>query len=279
MARLLDLEHRSDAPAAGEPAGLGAVLRRDRAIILAALAVLTAVSWAHVVRMERDVVAYSGPGDRARVVMSCCGVDPTLTFVMWVAMMVGMMLPSAGPMVLAFAAVDRRRGERGGPLVSTSVFVAGYLLVWTAFSAVAAFGQWALFQTGWLDPHRQAIPPVAGGLLLLGAGLYELTTVKRSCLGRCRAPRAFVEDHWRGGKRGALVMGFRHGVVCAGSCWILMTMLFAVGVMNLVWVAAITVFVLAEKVLPWKRAVVWTGAVACFVSGVVMLGQALGTHG
>jgi predicted metal-binding membrane protein len=258
--------------------GIEGVLRRDWAVVLAALVGLTALSWAYVLWMERDMVSLAGPPGPRRVVMSCCGVDPTLTFVMWVVMMVGMMLPSAAPVILTFAAVSRRRSEEGSPFGATSLFVAGYLIVWTAFSAVAAAGQWALFQAGLLNPHRQAIAPVAGGLLLVVAGLFQLTPAKSSCLAQCRSPRAFVERHWRGGRRGALVMGLRQGAFCTGSCWILMALLFVVGVMSLGWIAALTVFVLAEKVLPWKRAVVWTGAVACLVSGLVLIGHALGTH-
>jgi predicted metal-binding membrane protein len=267
------------APRACEPASLDAVTRRDRVVILAALVALTAISWAYVVWMAHDTVALADSGGPARRVMSCCGVDPTMTFVMWVVMMVGMMLPTAAPMILTFATVSRRRGEQGGPFVSTSLFVAGYLLVWTAFSAAATVGQWALFEARALNPHQQAIAPVAGGLLLVAAGLFQLTPVKRSCLAHCRSPHAFVESHWRGGSRGALVVGLRHGLFCAGSCWILMALLFVVGVMNLAWIAALTLFVLVEKVLPWRRAVVWTGAAACLASGVAMIGHAVGAHG
>lgn len=250
------------------------VIRREQTVIVAVVIALTAAAWAHIVGMTHDTVELTG--GVVGPVMSCCGVDLTLTFIMWVVMMVGMMLPSAVPMILAFTSVHCERGHRG-VFLSSCLFVAGYLVVWTVFSAVAAGGQWALFHWGMLDPAKQTVAPLAGGILLVAAGLFQLTPLKTACLSGCRAPLSFVRRHWRDGRLGALAMGVRHGVACAGTCSLLMLVLFVVGVMNLAWVLVVTAFVIAEKALPWKRAVVWTGAGACLLSGFAMIGHTL--HG
>ena len=209
-----------------------------------------------------------------RLVLSCCGVDFWTTFLMWSVMMVGMMVPSVAPMVLAFAAISRKARERRGPYVPTAVFLFGYLLAWTGFSAVAAFAQWALFRASLLNPHTQSVGPWPAGVLLLGAGAFQLTGVKDTCLAHCRSPMGFFLGCWRDGWRGALWMGVHHGTFCIGCCWLLMALLFVAGVMNLLWVAAIAAYVLAEKVLPWGRGVARVAAGGCVVVGVGLIASA-----
>jgi predicted metal-binding membrane protein len=228
---------------------------------------VTALAWAYVVQMGHSTTARVG----GHLVMSCCGVNLPLTFLMWTVMMVGMMTPSAAPMILTFATVNRRRAMHSGPFVPTSIFLSGYLASWTVFSAVAAVAQWGLFHAQILDPHRQAVTPAFGGALLIAAGIFQLTPAKNACLTRCRSPLDFLTTDWREGSLGAFVMGLRHGVFCIGCCWILMALLFVVGVMNLVWVAAISAFVLAEKVAPFRRAVVVAGAASSFVGGTGLI--------
>ena len=227
------------------------VSRRDRVVVLGALAGLTAVSWLYLLRMGR-MPASDARGGRfgADVVLSCCGVDLWATFLMWVVMMVGMMMPSATPMVLTFTAMNRKRSDRRGPYIPTAAFVLGYIGAWTAFSAVAAVGQWALFQASLLNPHSQTVGPWLAAALLACAGLFQFTSAKQACLMHCRSPLGFFVGYWRGGSLGALQMGLCHGAFCVGCCWLLMTLLFVAGVMNLLWVAAIAGYVLAEKVLP-----------------------------
>jgi predicted metal-binding membrane protein len=196
---------------------------------------------------------------------------------MWVVMMAGMMIPSVAPMVLTHASVVRRRVPRGAPFVPSGLFLTGYLVAWTAFSAIAALAQWALYRAALLDGRSLAIGPWAGGAVLVAAAIFQLSPAKDKCLSQCRAPLGYFLTEWREGLVGAVVMGVRHGVFCIGCCWLLMAVLFAVGIMNLVWGAAITAFVLAEKVLPWPRGVVWAGSAMCLLGAAVLAYRA--THG
>ncbi len=175
--------------------------------------------------------------------------DVWFTFAMWAVMMVGMMAPSALPVLLLFAAAYTRSGKRGAA-VSALWFGAGYFAVWTGFGALAALAQWGLHQAAMLSPAMKVASPRVGGAALLAAGVYQLSPWKGRCLTHCRSPLGFLLSHWRAGRRGAVRMGADHGAYCLGCCWALMGVLFVVGVMNLVWVAALTVVVLFEKIGP-----------------------------
>ena len=241
---------------------------RDRLVVSVALGALTALSWAQMVAPEGG---QAGGGRLA----ACCGARFGVAFTMWVVMMAGMMIPSVTPMVLAHASIARRRAAQGAPLVWSGFFLAGYLLVWCAFSAVAALAQGALFRAALLDARSLSIGPWAGAGVLLAAGLFQLSPAKDACLAQCRTPLGFFITEWRDGSAGAVVMGLRHGTSCVGCCWLLMAVLFAVGIMNILWGAALTAFVLAEKILPWRRAVVWSGGAACVAGAAVLVCRAL----
>jgi predicted metal-binding membrane protein len=167
-------------------------------------------------------------------------------FTMWTVMMAAMMLPSAAPMILCFSALNRRRSERA----RTFLFVIAYLALWTAFSLAAAVAQWALQSIGWVSPMIESTSPALGGLLLTIAGVFQFSRVKHVCLRACRSPLGFLMSDWRGGLWGAWHMGIRHGLYCLGCCWALMALLFAGGVMNLLWIAALTGLVAIEKLAP-----------------------------
>jgi predicted metal-binding membrane protein len=198
-------------------------------------------------------------------------VDLVLLWVMWAVMMVAMMVPTATVMVLTFATVNRRRRARSGPYAPTAIFLAGYVVVWAGFSVVATLAQWGLHEAALLSPMMVGTSSTLGGLLLLAAGLFQWTPVKRACLTHCRSPLAFLMTEWREGRRGALVMGLRHGMFCTGCCWFLMALLFVAGVMNLLWVAALTAFVLIEKVVPRGEIVGRVAGGVLVVAGVVWL--------
>ena len=176
--------------------------------------------------------------------------DITLMFLMWSVMMVGMMLPSATPMILLFATVSRKQKAGGNTYVPVGLFASGYLIVWTVYSLLAAVLQWTLEQTALLSPMMVSASPYLGGGILIAAGIYQLTPLKTACLKHCRTPFSFVALHWRKGRRGAVIMGMHHGAFCVGCCWALMALLFVGGGMNLAWVAIIAGFVLLEKMLP-----------------------------
>jgi predicted metal-binding membrane protein len=173
-------------------------------------------------------------------------VNAIAVFVMWAVMMAAMMLPSALPMIATFVGLSRRNGEpsRG------HAFVAAYLVVWSAFSVAATAAQWALQAPGWVDPMIVSTSPALTAALLLVAGAYQFSPLKRLCLSHCRTPIGFLMGCWRPGARGAFAMGLRHGVACVGCCWALMALLFVGGAMNLAWVAALAVAVGVEKTLP-----------------------------
>jgi len=174
------------------------------------------------------------------------GVDLFLVLLMWTLMMAAMMLPSALPMLRTFAALGRRTTPPSARS-NTLVFAAGYVAVWGGFSVLATLGQWGLLEVRLVSPMMEASSDWLGGLLLLGAGVYQLTPWKAACLTRCRSPMAFLLAEWRQGWSGALKMGWWHGLYCVGCCWALMLLLFVMGVMNLAWIVALSVLVLLEK--------------------------------
>lgn len=192
-------------------------------------------------------------------------VQAGLMVTMWAVMMAAMMLPSAVPMVLTYDRMDGRSAE--GRIGSTSLFIAGYVLVWTAFAVGATGLQWVLHNLTLVNGMGVATRGGLAGLLLVGAGIFQLTPVKRRSLGACRTPMGFLTTSWRDGRGGALRMGLHHGTLCLRCCWALMILLFVLGVMNLVWVAALAIFVLTEKGLRQGEAISVIGGAVLIVWG------------
>ncbi len=236
---------------------LESLLKRDRLVVIAAVGGITVLAWAYMVH-EARAMNLTGVCCCAGMKMSGPDVNPwspaTLVplFLMWAQMMVAMMIPSAAPMILMFASVQRKRREQERPFVPTGIFLFGYLVVWTAFSALAAIAQWMLHAKALLSPMMVGTSSVLGGTLLICAGVFQWLPLKNACLAHCRSPMTFLLSDWREGKLGALTIGLKHGAYCAGCCWILMMLLFVAGVMNIWWIAILTIFVLAEKVLPTR---------------------------
>lgn len=224
---------------------LKAALRWDRLLVLGGLAVLTVLAWSYMAVLAGR--ASAGP---TAVQVPAWGVtDFVFAAGMWSVMMAGMMLPSAVPMVLTFAGVSRRRAA-GRPLVRTALFVGGYLLVWAGYSVGGALLQGTLHAAALLTPAGASTSPLLAGGLLVVAGAFQWAPLKEACLDGCRTPRGFLMTEWRPGRRGALVMGVRHGWTCALCCWATMALMFVLGVMNLLWMAALAAFCLVEKVAP-----------------------------
>jgi predicted metal-binding membrane protein len=186
---------------------------------------------------------------------------------MWAVMMAAMMLPSALPMMLAFVHLSIRSGERARGLS----FVAAYLLVWFAFSVAATAAQWALQAMDWVDPMIVSTSAWLTALLLLVAGLYQFSPLKKLCLSNCRSPMGFLVGEWRAGVKGAFVMGLRHGLFCVGCCWALMGLLFVGGVMNLAWIAALSIAVAVEKLAPRGERLAAALGIALLAAGAVKL--------
>jgi len=243
---------------------VGVLARRrvDRTAVVVSLAGVTAIAWIVTVqlaagmRMPMDSMDSMDMG----APMPSVGHQFLLAFAMWAAMMVGMMVPSATPMVAAFSEWTRRGLDPGRRPAAVASFLAGYLIIWWGFSLVAAGVQVSLDRIGMLTSMGAVGRPAVAGTLLVIAGLFQLSPWKESCLRACRTPFGFLVAEWRDGARGALTMGIRHGAFCLGCCWLLMTVLFVVGTMHLGWMAVIAVFVLAEKVAPRRLPIGRAGA-------------------
>jgi predicted metal-binding membrane protein len=262
---------------------ISAVLRRDRAIVLTAIVVITGLSWAYVLWLAANMDM--GMGSSMGKSMGGMGAmlepafrpwsltDYTLMFVMWAVMMVGMMMPSVTPMVLLYASVGRKAAESGKPLAATGWFGAGYLSAWIGFSLAATTAQWLLSRFALITPMMSSASDLFGGLVLVVAGLYQWSPLKYACLAHCQSPLGFLIGHggFRTSRLGSLRLGAEHGIFCVGCCWGLMALLFVGGVMNLLWIAGLTVFVLLEKVVPAGRLVPRVAGTALTAAGVFLL--------
>ena len=238
---------------------LEASLARDRLMVLVGVGLVAGLAWAYTIYTAwRSGNMGSGPEmgmSMASPSMMAWGpAEWAAMFLMWAVMMAAMMVPTATPMVLTFAQINRRRLEQRQPYVPTAVFLAGYMVVWLGFSAAATSGNWALHTHALLSSMMGATTSsVLGGSLLLAAGIFQWTPLKYACLTHCRTPMGFIMSHWRDGAGGAFRMGLKHGGYCLGCCWALMALLFVLGVMNVVWIAVLAAFVLLEKVMPAGR--------------------------
>ncbi len=199
-------------------------------------------------------------------------------FCMWVVMMVAMMLPSASPTLLLYARVVRQaesQGRAAPAAASIAAFASAYLSLWILFSLLAVAAQWALEQLGVMSAMMSLRATVLAGAVLIAAGLYQLTPLKTACLKHCRGPVQFIAAHWRPGVRGAWRMGLTHGLYCLGCCAALMLLLFVGGVMNLVWIAGLTLLVAIEKLAPMGAVTAKAIALLLIAGGATLLAAAL----
>ena len=245
----------------------------DRVTIIISLAGVTLLAWSYLVVMSSNM-----PSDDLMFNMQIqewsAGYFLTM-FLMWSIMMIGMMIPSVTPTVLIYAAVARKSENQGANVTSTSAFVSGYVAIWIVFSLIATIFQLALDRAALLSPMMVTNSVSLGATLLIAAGIYQLLPIKDSCLRQCRSPVDFIATHWQAGTIGALKMGLSHGIFCLGCCWVLMSLLFLGGVMNILWIAIITLFILLEKILPHGDAdgravgiiMIVTGGLFIFIGG------------
>ena len=273
--------------AAGASA-LERLLRRDRWVVAACLALTVALAWAWLFHTASEMTpshvaqapamaGMPGMGNMAAPALSSMSaVWPArlgAAFVMWALMMTAMMLPSAAPMILLYARFARQANAQDAVLAPAAAFAGVYLFVWAAFSLAAAALQTALVATGAVSAMTLSIGDHrAAGALLIAVGLYQLTPLKRACLETCRSPLSFLMRDWRPGWAGGLRLGVIHGLYCVGCCWLLMALLFVGGVMNLAWVALLALIVLVEKLGPGGRtAGLAAGWLALVVGAFMML--------
>jgi len=220
---------------------------------VSALGGTTALAWVYLVRASAGMQGPSVSMEMVRIRAWDAG-DFAMIFLMWAIMMVGMMVPSAAPTTMVYAAVARKAGRQGDVVAPTAIFVSGYVALWSVFSLLATAAQWALEQAALLSPMMVATSPLLGAALLMSAGVYQVSPIKLACLKHCQSPVHFISEHWRAGIGGAFRMGLLHGSYCVGCCWVLMGLLFLGGVMNLLWIVAIAIFVFGEKVMPVRYA-------------------------
>ena len=229
----------------------GAFARGERLPAAAGIAVFLGLCWAYLLYMIWGMENMDAVADSLLMpaMVDWSGADLVLVFVMWAIMMAAMMLPSAAPMLMLFARISaaRSNGARAG--LATGVLALGYLAAWAGFSALATLAQWGLLEARLVSPMMSSASPALSAALLAAAGAYQFTPLKNACLARCRSPLSVLLNDWREGLAGAFSMGLRQGAYCIGCCWLLMALLFVFGVMNLVWIVALTVFVLVEKLL------------------------------
>ena len=240
-------------PAWSASAAVEWIARRDRAAVLVGLAVTVALAWAWLLAGAGMNMSGSAGGSMAMPGMTEESAGPAVwgsaavVFAMWTVMMIAMMLPSAAPTILLFAALSRSRASTA-TFPPVTAFAAGYLLVWTSFSLVAAAAHLTMRHAALLSPMLRTTNGILSALLLIAAGVYQFTPLKAACLRNCRSPIQFLTRYWRRGTAGALRLGLLHGGYCLGCCWALMGLLFVGGVMNLWWIAAVAAFILIEKV-------------------------------
>ena len=192
--------------------------------------------------------------------------DFTLLFIMWSVMMIAMMTPSILPMLLLFTTLNSRNKDNGKEANSTMILLSGYLFSWVLFSLVITFPQYAMHTSGLLNPMMEPTHAYLGTVMLCLAGIYQFTPFKDACLTVCQSPLSFLMNNWKDGKLGTFIVGYKHGFYCIGCCWALMMTLFALGVMNIMWVMILTLFVLFEK-LAYKRPILYRQVTGIFFIG------------
>ena len=263
---------------------LEAVLRRDRLVVASALALITALAWGYVLWLAADMDMGGMDMDGFRMIPAGIGImapanapwntiEFAFVFAMWTVMMVGMMAPSAAPMILMYARVGRKGRADGKPLAATGWFAAGYFSVWVGYSLVATIVQWGIERAALLDSRMVSVSSVLGGIVLIAAGVYQWTPLKDVCLAQCQTPLQFLMRYggFRSDRKGCLLLGLRHGAYCVGCCWVLMALLFVGGVMNVLWIALLALLVLLEKLTPLGRWIARGVGVACVVAGASLL--------
>lgn len=240
--------------------------RRDLVAIVSSLAAIVALSWWYLFSLSADMTMDMSA---AMMVSPVWSIQYFISmFLMWSIMMVGMMLPSVAPTVMIYSMIARKAEKDGSPVAATSTFIAGYILVWVGFSVLATYAQCLLDEAGLLSSMMAASNNLLAGSLLLMAGIWQFSPWKEQCLEHCRSPVEFIYQYWQKGNLGTLKLGLRHGLFCLGCCWAVMLVLFVFGVMNLMWIAVLSVFVLLEKILP-------RGGIFSLLGGSVLISAGL----
>lgn len=243
-----------------------ALKRLDQLTIWGGLAALSALAWIYLAEMPTKGMAGMAMA-AAPMAHRVSASELWITFLMWAVMMAAMMLPSSAPMMTTYLRIAQARSRHAR--LDVWLFGAGYIVAWTLFSVIATVLQVGMDKAA-VFSGAMRVAPILGGVILALAGAYQLSPLKHSCLRKCQSPLGFLMTHWREGSAGAVVMGLRHGVFCVGCCWMLMALLFVAGVMNLLWVAALTAFVLIERATRWGDVLATASGFALIASGLAL---------
>jgi predicted metal-binding membrane protein len=239
------------------------LLQRERYLILGVLLVLAALAW--------GLLIWQAPMMNNQAMGLTMGMSAVLFIAIWAVMMIAMMFPAAAPMILMFGAIYASKRRQEQPYVPTWIFVSAYLLVWVLSGVLAYFlaiGVENLAgQSMWLMENATRI----SGIILVIAGLYQLSPLKNVCLSKCRTPLQFLLTSWHDGYTGAFRMGIEHGAFCLGCCWLLFVILFPLGIMNIAVMALVTALIFAEKALPVGRQISQLAGGGLIVYGVLVM--------
>ena len=263
-------------PAAGR---LGAVFAQPKWIAAACIVVLTALGWTYLAlvtaRMDGVFSALCQPTFGAGGTWAAS--DFGVVAAMWAAMVLAMMLPSAAPMILTYAEIADTAARKGERIVSPFAIAAGYSVIWLGFALLATAAQLLFTQAALLDTGMASASALFSGAIFIGAGLYQFSALKHACLTQCRQPFPFFFAHWETTPRGVFRLGVKQGLFCVGCCWAMMAMMFAVGTMNVVWMAALAVVMTVEKITSGNRLTYGLGATLIAI-GVAFVLVAFAAH-
>lgn len=263
-------------PAVGR---LGAVFARPKLVAVACVVALTALGWFYLalvtVPVDGVIAALCRPTFEAGETWTVSNF--ALVAAMWAAMVLAMMLPSAAPMILTYAEIAGTAARKGERIVSPFVIAGGYSVVWLGFALFATVAQLVFTRAALLDTGMASASALFSGAIFIGAGLYQFSALKHACLTQCRQPFPFFFAHWETTRRGVFRLGLKHGLFCLGCCWAMMAVMFAVGTMNVIWMAALAVVMTVEKITSGNRLTYGLGA-ALIAIGVAFVLVAFAAH-
>ncbi|HMJ45136.1 MAG TPA: DUF2182 domain-containing protein [Pseudolabrys sp.] len=264
------LDHLS--PAASR---LGAAFARPKVIAIVCVVALAGLGWFSLALQAANVGTFEALCSAMAGGTSAGGI--ALVAAMWGAMTLAMMLPSAAPMILTYAEIADTAARKNEPVVSPFMIAAGYTVVWLGFAAAATLAQLALMRATLLDPSMASANGLFSGGIFIGAGVYQFSALKHACLTQCQHPFPFFFANWATTPRGVFKLGVRQGLFCLGCCWAMMLVMFAVGTMNVVWMAALGIVMTVEKIGTGKKFTYAVG-VALIAIGVALVGLAVAAH-
>jgi predicted metal-binding membrane protein len=270
-------------------AGLGHVFARPKLVAVLCVVILAVLGWVYLALLLAGMSgSLGGPfgGYVAGMVQALCRPLPDGTWTvgsvaiiasMWGAMTLAMMLPSAAPMIMTYAGIADTAAHKGERIVSPFVLAAGYTVVWFVFALIATLAQLVITRMALLDASMASASGLFSGAIFIGAGIYQFSALKHACLTRCQHPFPFFFANWATTSPGVFRLGVKQGLYCLGCCWAMMVVMFAVGVMNVIWMAGIGIIMAIEKTLTGRRFTHAVGVVL-IVAGVAIIMTAVASH-